>query len=578
MLKSYTITLYNTILTFNTLTLIYIITSFLIGLTLILFALFCFLDATYRPNIPQYPFNVFFDRLCPIIFIITPTILIYSLNPEKFLTLENLLYLIIIHSFFIVPIIYFWAINRNWLLLKNDNYYFDSPLLFFHFSLGIIYPVFWGIFLSINRFLNFNMTINLQHYMTLDLLLALLPFIIFMLFFINIFHFIKYCEKILWQSFCNICYIGHLILLKYTFHFYMSAYLYKFSFIVGNFIIISPDIYPTTKTYSKWRTFFCYLYFRPNIMIYFIFFEFLLEFIISKGKLHYGLYLIFIFFIGRIFIKLSLLFFQKDFVDTVCMVDYLNKNWETPRYPSYFWSKFENHSQLHKWSFNPEELERIETLKNIYTVKIYKYRPTLLTRVQGLGYIYRVKAAYRTYTGVRWVHTGRSIHNLTPLFLRSFLERGSLLKLPQGWQKYHNIITYLDSKGFKTEPLPLKFYQNHETPLTTSFQQLIEHNVLTNFVPLKKKNVIVKNYDKNIVIHSKGQECPDAIFDLKTSQFQEVRIIAMDQKSYPGEKGFANNILSNVTIATYTEGMRRYQSDLVYRYSSARFGITRENL
>lgn len=113
------------------------------------------------------------------------------------------------------------------------------------------------------------------------------------------------------------------------------------------------------------------------------------------------------------FVKFSLLFFQRDFIDDVCMVDYLNKNWYMPRYPSYFWYHFEDHSKLHEWSFSQEELNIIETLKKKNTIKLYKYRPTLLTRVQGLGYIYRVKAAYRTYTGVRWVHTRKSMHKLT---------------------------------------------------------------------------------------------------------------------------------------------------------------------
>lgn len=582
MLKSYLTTLYNTILTSNTLTIIIIIIFFLTGLSLIIFGLFCFLDSTYRPNMPQYPFNIFMDRICPLIFIITPTILIYWLNPETLLSLKNLLYIIIIHSFIIVPIIYFWAKNRNWLLTHHDKYYFDSPLLFFHFAVGIIYPAFWGVFLSLNRFFNLTMTIDLQHYINLAVINTVLPFVIPLMFYVQfykvILNFMKYSQQILWQSFCNICNICHLLLLKYTFYFNICEYLYKYSFIVGNFIVISSDIYPPDKNYSKWRYLLRYLYLKPNIIIYLIFFEFFIELIIFKGKLHYGLLLIFIFLIGRMLVKFSLLFFRTNFIDDVCIVDYLNKNWETPRYPSYFWYNFEEHSTLHQWSFNQEELTLIENLKEKNTIKFYKYRPTLLTRVQGLGYIYRIKAAYRTYTGVRWVHTGRSVHNVTPLFMRSFLERGSFLNLPQGWQKYHNIITYLDSKGFRTEPLPSNFYQNHKAPSTTSFQKLIEHNLLTNFVPLRNKNVIINNYDNTIILDSKGQECPDAAFDLKKSPFNDTRIIAMDQKSNPSEKGLANHILSNITEAAYTKGIRRYQSELFYRNSLHNIPLATEEI
>lgn len=161
--------------------------------------------------------------------VITPTIFIYWLNPKNLLSLENLLYIIVIHSFFIIPIIYFWARKRNWILTNNDKYYFDSPLLFFHFALGIIYPAFWGIFLSLNRFFKLTVTVDLKQYMNLDLINTLLPFLIPIMFYIqfykNIFNIIKYCEKILYQNFCNICHICYLFFLRYKFFFTICEYL-----------------------------------------------------------------------------------------------------------------------------------------------------------------------------------------------------------------------------------------------------------------------------------------------------------------------------------------------------------------
>ena len=436
MLKSYITTLYNTILTSHILIIFILILFFSSCIILLFMIVVGLLDATYRPNSPQYPYNIFFDRLCPVIFIASPTIIIYSLKPEKLLCLENLLFIILIHSFIIVPIIYFWALNRNWVILNNNKYYLDSPLLFFHFALGIIYPAFWGVFLSLNRFFNLNATIDILHYINLNFINILLPFLIPLIFYIRFYkstyNFIRSCQQILWNSFCNISYIFHLSLLKYSFYFHICEYLYKYSFIFGNYIIMSSDIYPKINAYSKWRHTLRYLYFKPQLMFYAILVSLFAELLIFKGKLHYSLFIIFIYLIGRMFVKFSLLFFKKDFIDDVCVVDYLNKKWYSPRYPSYFWYNFEEHSQLHEWSFDPEELKVIEALRRKNSIKVYKYRPTLLTRVQGFGYIYRVKAAYRTYTGVRWFHTRRTVHNLAPLFMRSFLERGSFLKLPQG--------------------------------------------------------------------------------------------------------------------------------------------------
>jgi len=78
---------------FNTLSFIRIPVLILLLISL----LSILLDTAYRPNIPQYPFNFFLDRLIPISALICPF--------EAWFTRFTLL--LFIHIFLLIPLFYY---------------------------------------------------------------------------------------------------------------------------------------------------------------------------------------------------------------------------------------------------------------------------------------------------------------------------------------------------------------------------------------------------------------------------------------------------------------------------------------
>jgi hypothetical protein len=71
-------------------------------LTLIFMCVFCvilFLDSLYRPNIQQYLYNLVLDRMLPIIALLSPSILVLSLNLKSVSLLEKFAYILFFHVF-----------------------------------------------------------------------------------------------------------------------------------------------------------------------------------------------------------------------------------------------------------------------------------------------------------------------------------------------------------------------------------------------------------------------------------------------------------------------------------------------
>ena len=118
----------------------------LIAVSLLLFFMVILLwDKFYRPNVPQYPYNVFIDRVIPTTLLISLAITIYFLS-SYFKGLFCIMLLIILHTCVIVPIIHYWSQLRNWDLASTNTFAWSwgNPRLYKHLSIALIYPLIWG--------------------------------------------------------------------------------------------------------------------------------------------------------------------------------------------------------------------------------------------------------------------------------------------------------------------------------------------------------------------------------------------------------------------------------------------------
>lgn len=102
------------------------------------------------------------------------------------------------------------------------------------------------------------------------------------------------------------------------------------------------------------------------------------------------------------------------------------------------------------------------------------------------------------------------MHNATGFFLRSFYDSIALLNSPNGWQHYSTILK-AENLGLSTTEIDCNCYINH-TNSKDKFQQIVEENLPTNFLPLKSAGVKIQLFN-NQKLTSRAQAEPNAVFD-----------------------------------------------------------------
>jgi hypothetical protein len=408
--------------------LVIFIISLIIALFLILVIL---LDKLYRPAIPQYPYNIVLDRVIPITLLLLPIIFvfIFTQHVETISYLQRFNFMLITHIA-LLPIFYYWSKLRSWNILDKigQNYItLDHPILYKHIAIALIYPAVWGIFFTLSRYLRLGVTINIFDLISrfnLDigiLLLFLFPFGLCNIWIRFLIWKLMDLRFWLWFELSKLLYVIHLYLLRYKIYFYIFEKLHKIAFIWGTYISINPSVYPKTKDYGIFRNMLQTLYFKPYLGFLSILFCLLTEIVLTQGKLHYSLYILFAYPIIYAFGYCLSYLYTMPWVNDVCRADYFARNWENPRYPTEFWISFVDPSERYNfnWEFSEEEEKNIQRLASKYLSKKYSFRSMLPYRIQTKPLYTRIKGVYRTYNGIRWVHTlaRPSYHPLTAWFI-----------------------------------------------------------------------------------------------------------------------------------------------------------------
>ena len=494
--------------------LIIVIIALLAILFIIFMSLLLFLDSVYRPNIPQYPFNFILDRVVPAIAIISPSIIILFLYPFQ-TWFARLTLLVVIHSFVLTPIFHYWSKLRNWYNQNHISYNsWNHPRLYFHITLAIIYPLLWGIFFSLSRFLRLGITYDVWYYIKLMpqdiiLILFILPYTLTWI--LIIIFFMSKMRQYLWYECSTLLYSIHIYLLHYYFYFKFMELLYKTSFFFT--CILTLNITYKNKI-TKLQRITNYLYYHPKWITFIVLSFILFETIFTK-KLYYGVYIIFIYTSIYKIISCFFAYGQLDFVFDCCYSDYCfltDKNL-TLRYPQRFWTYFQDAEHYYgfqydytqkQWDILKKEMEKPKAqwiLRKKVSQDIHQdYLNLRIFKRSNSNFNLRMAAYYLHLNRVRWTHTERLVnstlkyHSCTAFFVKKIFD--NIVLLNNSWGN----LNHIQAARVITPTIIFNMYKPFNSTFVHKRKDFIgiqEENIPSNFIPLIEKGVVVEPYDQH---------------------------------------------------------------------------------
>lgn len=298
-------------------------------------------DAIYRPNIAQYPFTIFLDIIIPLSFICSPTLIVLLLINTSWLL--KFLLILIIHIFLLLPVMHYWAKQRNWgssniLTIKN-------PQIFLDVTIAIIYPAFFGVLINSLRYLRVGHSIDLNIYNT-EYLINFFICVIFLFPYVFVWTFLFLTKfgtfkNYLWVKFVSIIKSITIMLLQYRIFFLFLEKMHKISFAVYTYVIHNYTIYNKPK--NRFRYYLHYVYLHPMLIPLFILFGAFFEIIFFKGILYYSLHLFLFYMLLQpvIYFLLTFAGLNNNWVFLCCYSNYIYNKWYEPYYKRQFWLHFD---------------------------------------------------------------------------------------------------------------------------------------------------------------------------------------------------------------------------------------------
>lgn len=239
----------------------------------------------------------------------------------------------------------------------------------------------------------------------------------------------------------------HLRLLKYQIYFKFCEYIYKAAFIFF-------DVFAGTDG-ATWNPFKCcnsysrrilqslYCGMAKILLLIFVFIFVLAEIILTKGRMHLSLYILFVYPLIISFFTNFQKFGNTEFIFDVCVSDYRNQNFTNPRYPRKFWTYMQDPEEYFGFLYEmPSQLydAMMKTLcleMALLEASYIFWKQNTKNRCWGLRYVHDVKKetdsgtyyipGYMKYTGeakpwsfrlavqykknygVRWYHATRCL-------------------------------------------------------------------------------------------------------------------------------------------------------------------------
>lgn len=252
--------------------------------------------------------------------------------------------LIIIFSHLLNTVLLRYLSNlRGWDIINNTFHSWKHPRLYFHIHLAFLYPLLFFGYLLIFRYIRLGSVLDLSvifpeseivYCLSLFLVTYWLAWV-----YLVILSF-QDLRKRLWYYTSTLGFSLHITLLRYNCYFKVLRPLYKILYIVNNYLILLENDGRDKEKFPYWRQGVRYLYFHPSLFPLTLFFFLVLELLIKKGHLYYGLYGLFWYPIIAAIVWLFYTFVWSNFVQHSCLNDYLCKNWEAPKFLKRFGTFF----------------------------------------------------------------------------------------------------------------------------------------------------------------------------------------------------------------------------------------------
>lgn len=572
-----------------------------------LFILFCFLSNYH--NLNQRVVN-----FIPFVLLLSLNLIIICNNQDIFQKLTLLLFL---YCIVCIPLLLIWVSlyrKSDFDLARVQNFYFFvTPEIYLQYSLALIYPLVFGIYFSLFRYIRLGQTIDLSFIFLNDyfffFLFTLPHLFLWFLIFLYVF---KGIRTELWTYTAALFYALHLRLLKNRKYFVTFKQLHWAHFFIS-------DIFFRSYSSTSFSPFKSNLltnlhrksYIFPCMLIVFI----ICEVLVSKGKVYYSVYLLFLYPIILFFVQCLSSEVFTFFVDDVCKSDYLAKNFASPRYYSKFYSSF-NILKLF-YVFNsalPKDIENTASTERIKYISKNKRRNSILRRTWGyklevirapslktvLVHAYakkpwniRFAASYYSLYGVRWFSSSRvlfspnKLHSATGLLTKK--NPYNILALVGHPGQNFNIIQRISKKI--NWPLAKDLYGDNLSPNivvpenSKALFDVIETNFVVNYQTVASKNVIVGTYRPMMARFRSQtlfamQKHPDTVLQFNASNYKYQNLIGIDHKfgGYVSEYG-RNQILTVQSLQLYEDILLKYRERLIIKgYFTEELGVVLQEL
>jgi len=336
-----------------------------------------------------------------------------SLNMNTVSLIEKFGYIIIVHIFILIPIMYFWSHNRNWQQEMSSYNSWSSPTLYLDLTIALIYPIVFAIYISCIRYLRLGSTLDLKLYFTsnifiiIGILLFMLPYVF--AWFILLMKLILQVKRCLWDSFYKLILSFFVYILKYRLVFFVFKCLYELSFLWVSFLIHDAFIY-RKHPQSSFRKWLHRLYLNPGLFIIFVVLIAIVELLLNKGVLYYSLLSLMV----LVFMKPFIYFLNtfngpiNNWIELCCYSNYINLNWNKPYYERQFWLMFNEMRQILPLPKNLSEKEeyRIEQTIEKWNIKDDTLRDKhhklylRLLKKQKISFLSKIRFAYRDWTRI----------------------------------------------------------------------------------------------------------------------------------------------------------------------------------
>lgn len=458
------------------------------------------------------------------------------------------------------------------ILINKNIISFARFLLYKPFIL--IYPIFLTIILLFFRYLRLGNSIEIVNFYNTPVitLIIIVPFLwpYISIWLRLILWKIMELRLLLWNDFIITIIRLHTFFLKFNVYFYITSKLHKIAFLLHTFIIYDGFIYSNEKR-NRIRLLIHKLYLYPILSTMIVWIICLFELIVSGGKLKYSLYLLFILIIFRIILSSINEFASSNWPYHVCISDYIYQRWDHPRYPIEFWYRFPTYVGLTGISFDiSNELQQalvgyIECNTSNRNITKKNWFKLVKNKRMMHSTCVSIKLNYYKWHNIRWTHTEavrKALHPMTSLFARNFTDY--VASINNNWSHFHII-----EQAKKAIPYNQQIYENFAMPSTnvSKISKVIEHNLITNFNPLKQLGIKVSIFHNNIKRDTSHQARDDILIDTKNSQVIDSRLHGLDQKAVSAFqiKDPSSVIFSQISHIEYGDIITRFEKLLIQK-------------